>query len=189
MAVIFLCGQRSVKLFKRIIFLLFITSCFFIGTSATAAVYKYIDNEGNAAFSDTWRPGATEIEMKEPQSFSVKKISAGEEKPVESNSAQMELAAPAVTLVSPIDQDYIHGDDEGTVSIQASTDVKFEEGFRLQALLDGKAYGDLSDKENFSIIGVVRGMHMLQLSLLDKDGNSIAKSETVSFYMKRNIVK
>jgi len=92
-------------------------------------------------------------------------------------------AGPAVTIVSPRNEQTIH-DNSGRVPVQVSlSDDALRSGGALRVELDGRIYGPPRRASSFALEGVVRGQHELRIALLDPSGNAIASSEPVTFYM------
>lgn len=93
--------------------------------------------------------------------------------------------AATITIASPNTGQTIH-DNAGNVTVG----VVFQndnaaQNTSLRVLLDGQPYGPLHNSRSFTLTGVERGAHTLQVQLVDTMGNVLATSGTVTFYLWR----
>ncbi len=93
-------------------------------------------------------------------------------------------AAPTVGIVSPQNKETVH-DNRGRIAV--SVELGHEAGmpgkFGLQALVDGRAVGEVQKADSFTLHGIDRGTHTLQVQLLGRDGEVLATSRSVEFHM------
>jgi hypothetical protein len=173
---------------KQIFLLLLIISIPIIGH---AAIYRYLDSQGNYIYSDQPRSNATQIHLQKGQSMSWRPVDAKSlpQKP----SAPLKPIQPKLTIVSPTEDQYIRteeGEAKGALNVTANLTVDFKAGQVIQAYLDGKPYGKPQTTLTFKLYGLFRGTHTLQLRLLDQaSGKKITSSKVVKFYMHRNIAR
>jgi len=90
----------------------------------------------------------------------------------------------AVTIESPASEETIH-DNSGNVPVMVSikNGDALVAGGAIQALIDGQPYGPRQRTSSFTLEGVERGEHSLQVQLVDSAGKVIASSDAVKFYM------
>jgi hypothetical protein len=157
-----------------------------------AAIYKYVDANGNYVYSDKPHPNATRIKIKENQSMSWRPVKIKDTTPTTVQQAGPTTPAdlPAeFKIISPTEQQYIRS-NQGALDVvtQLSSELKADQ--TIQAYLDNKPYGEPQTTLSFTLSGIFRGTHSLYLQLLDKaSGKVLLTSNTVNFFMYRNIVK
>ncbi|MBE0626501.1 MAG: hypothetical protein IH606_17005 [Burkholderiales bacterium] len=95
-------------------------------------------------------------------------------------------AAPSIGISSPQSMETVH-DNSGriSVSVKLGHAQDLRSGFALQALVDGRAVGGLHKYYAFTLDGIDRGTHTLQVQLLGRDGEVLAISGPVEFYLRR----
>ena len=170
----------------RIYFLLIMGLIFPIYGQAT--IYKHVNKQGNMAFSDRPQAGAVEEKLTSSQSFSwpakLKKTLKEQAKILDGK----QHVVSKIKITSPSEDQYVRS-NHGVLSVSVKIQPEIKKEERLQVFLDGKAFGDSQIKEQFNLSGIFRGKHTLQVRLSDNKSYEIAKSNTVSFYMHRNIVR
>ena len=89
--------------------------------------------------------------------------------------------AASVVIVSPRSEETIH-DNAGNVAVTVIVDDGAQDA-PLRVLLDGRPYGPLQHTRSFTLTGVERGEHTLQVQLIDAAGEIVASSDAVKFYL------
>lgn len=168
--------MRSVAL---LLVLLFACSAF---ASEQAEVYKSVGPGGVVEFSDQPSPGARQIEISPPTTYSAPKLPPLTSKqptasaPAAEGYRQVTIAAP------PPDQAVV--DTTGDVQVKVQLDPKLRQGDRLRVLVDGTPVATASDT-TVALHNVFRGTHQLQVQVLDGQGQVVASSESSTFHMIR----
>jgi len=176
-------------MFKQIFLFLVIISIPIIGH---AAIYRYLNSQGNYVYSDKPHPNATEVHIKKGQSMSWRPVSTQPllNKPITPSAKSLQ---PKLTITSPTENQYIHteeGEAKGALDVAANLNVDFEAGQVIQAYLDEKSYGKPQTTLTFKLYKLFRGTHTLQLQLRNQaSGKEIVRSNVVKFYMHRNIAR
>lgn len=93
-------------------------------------------------------------------------------------------AAQSVTIAiaSPGNEETVH-DNAGNVRVSVVVKGLASKSLRVRAVLDGQPYGPDRSRKSFTLSGLERGEHLLQVRLLDASGGVIATSEAVKFYV------
>ena len=91
-------------------------------------------------------------------------------------------AAASVAIVAPAQDETIH-DNSGNVSV--SVEVDDAPGAKLRLLLDGRSAAPEADGTELRLENIDRGAHSLQAELIGPDGNVLAASAPVTFYLWR----
>ncbi|MFN7085705.1 MAG: hypothetical protein ACK4N4_03650 [Burkholderiales bacterium] len=91
--------------------------------------------------------------------------------------------AAGVVIVSPRAEETIH-DNTGNVTVTVTVrNGGAAQDAPLRVLLDGQPYGPLQHARSFTLAGVERGEHTLQVQLTDAAGEVVASSDAVKFYL------
>ncbi len=90
-------------------------------------------------------------------------------------------AAAQIGIVTPGAQETLH-DNAGNVEVRVAAAPEPARGESVEVWLDGRlaARGAQTD---FSLGGVERGEHTLQVRLVDRDGRTLAVSEPLTFHV------
>lgn len=149
-----------------------------------AAVYKWVDEEGNVVYSDKPRAGATELNLPPPSVYTPSTTPPAAK--AARKKGKEDSAGYRVLIVSP-QQDETIRDNTGAVTVQMVLEpsLNVEAGHQLALLLDGvKQTGD-SIASVLQLQDVDRGSHTVQIQVEDADGNTLATSNAVTFHMKQ----
>ncbi len=94
------------------------------------------------------------------------------------------LASPTITITAPQDEQTLH-DNRGqvTVSVKVGGTGNVPEDHAFQPVLDDKVLHPLQKTGTFTLTGINRGAHTLQVRLLGRGGDVLASSQTIRFHM------
>lgn len=146
--------------------------------ATSAKIYVWRNDEGVLVFSDSPKPGAEEVEIKESNTTSSVDTSVLDLTPkVIKDDYQVEINQP--------EQNKTIRDNTGSVYIAGSIKPIFKKGLKIQLFLDGKPYGKPQAHSMFVLRNVDRGEHVIKMKLLNEKGKVIASSKPTTFYMHR----
>ncbi|WP_165905001.1 DUF4124 domain-containing protein [Parashewanella curva] len=151
--------------------------------STMAAVYKWIDKDGNVHYSDKPRPGAVEVK---PNVTTLNEMSWPSNKPKAQNEAipQGETLAAQVTIVSPQDQQTIR-DNNGRFEVTAvAQGVSKKSIWRL--FINGNPYGNEQTSGRFQVDGLDRGEHKLKVVVNPQGSDAAYSSDEITIYLHRH---
>ncbi|WP_239059070.1 MULTISPECIES: DUF4124 domain-containing protein [unclassified Colwellia] len=160
------------------IFYILMTQAFSV-FAGSAKVYVWRNEQGVLVFSDSPKPGAEEVDIKEPNTIkSSVDTSILDIKPkVIDNSYQVEIIQP--------ENNATIRDNTGSAYVSGRIKPIFKRGLQIQLYLDDKPYKKPQTHSMFVLRDIDRGEHQIKMSLLDDKGKVIATSSPVTFYMHR----
>ncbi len=144
-------------------------------TFTEADVYRWVDAQGNVEYSDQPREGAEKIEVREPATISMPKLS---DIPATQSAEPVTVTDLYNTLAITFPQDnsaFHSGNGELTVLMEVNPPLYPNHSLRIS--MDGAIAG--TTKANFlKLTNVDRGTHVLKLDIIDnssvvKDGPSV----------------
>lgn len=157
--------------------LLCVTLIFF--TSVSAEVYRVLDEDGNVIFSDKPSPGAVEVEIDHVQTISPPKVKDFKYKPSVKDKTGDDYTS--LEIVSPENDQIFTGKAvEVSVNILIQPALNTSRGDRLILTMDGIKQAD-STSTSFTFGKLDNGKHTVKVVVVNKDGNPLKSSETVSF--------
>jgi hypothetical protein len=154
------------------------------GLAAAAEVYRSVDEHGNVVYSDQPSPGAELIKAPPISTISLP--------PIENAQEPTAPAAPppkqylSFAIIAPT-QDATVRDNTGAVQVGLLVEpsIDRERGHRLQLFLDGKPLGEPGLATEIGLTDVDRGTHELKAVIIDREGRSVASTQTVTFHLHR----
>jgi hypothetical protein len=146
-------------------------------------IYKYTLSNGNIVYSDKPPPGdqAEEVTIEPLQSFSLP--NAPRLNPSASRAKPEAVAYQEFKVTSPSDDQTIR-DNGGNVGVSLSLTPGLRGGHSIDVMMDGQSIGSGSGT-TVTLTEVDRGTHTLQATIRDADGKEIARSNSVTFHLKR----
>ncbi|QMW14732.1 DUF4124 domain-containing protein [Pseudoalteromonas sp. MT33b] len=168
---------RRVKRTTLLVFLLLSVSFFSYGT--TKKVYSWKDKNGVLVFSDTPRPGATEVKLNTPNL-----TMPATDTSILDNTASATPVNFKIAISSPEDQATVR-ENSGSVYVTTRVIPRFATGFKVQLFVNGAPHGEPSNSSTFALRGVNRGEHTLQAKLFNANNKLVSVSPVSTFYMHR----
>jgi hypothetical protein len=166
-------------------------ACLCMLPSVAAEIYRYVDPENGVEFSDTPRPGAERIVIPDAQRAPATRLLP----PAPAAPAVADVATGTavpyeqVRITDPLDQETVR-DNSGNmlVSVALKPGLQAPFGHKLQLLLDGESVST-GTAINFSLTGIDRGTHTLQVIVLGADDAPLASSPTTTFHLHRAVIQ
>lgn len=150
------------------------------GLVPAETVYKYVDKNGNLVFTDEPTAGA--------EALDVKPVATMPALPTTPPQREVASAGPfaynRIVIVSPENQHHYVNETEPVV-VQGAVSPNLRTDDRVQLLLNGAARGAPISSLTFTLDNLERGEYRAQISILDKDGQSMGTSDAVTFQVKR----
>lgn len=146
--------------------------------AASTKIYVWRNDDGVLVFSDSPKPGAEEVEIKEPNSVSSIDTSVLDLTPkVIKEDYEVEINQPAMNATIR--------DNTGSVYVAGRIKPIFKRGLKIQLYLDDKPYEKPQPHSMFVLRNIDRGEHIIKMKLLNEQGKVIALSKPITFYMHR----
>ncbi|WP_244950671.1 DUF4124 domain-containing protein [Shewanella hanedai] len=153
-----------------------------------AAVYKWIDKDGNAHYSDEPVNNSQVVQFKSNTQNQVTPL------PPQSgtmNSDTQEELAPStkytIGIQSPQEEATIR-DNNGDITIMAAISPNLSSGDVLVILMDDKVMGNAQTTPIFSLKNIPRGEHTFIIKAVAQNGRQLASSSPRKIYLHRAIV-
>lgn len=164
---------------KVFIFIMLAVSLSTLVSATSTKIYVWRNADGVLVYSDSPKPGAEEIEVKDPNSTS----SSIDTSILDINPKVIEEKYH-VEISQPADNATIR-DNTGSVYVSGRIKPIFKQGLKIQLMLDNKPYEKPQSHSMFVLRDIERGEHQLKMDLIDNKGKVIASSKAVTFYMHR----
>lgn len=154
-----------------------------ISLQTFGGIYKSVDEDGNVVYTDNPK-GKKEVEKVDLPTINTQSPTPVVNRPV----AEDELGIPKsyrVSIRQPTDGTQI---PTGQTDIQVSVSLtpRLQKGHKVQAYLNGKAFGPSSTSPSLTLKEVYRGEHSLSAAVVDGAGKVISRSDTITIYVQRH---
>ena len=161
---------------RSILFTLMSTAC---AVAAAATVYKWVDENGVTHYSDQPHENAEKVHLAAPQTYTAPKVAAQPAKPAPPPAAAPNTYQSCV-LLTPADQQNLPNTDAVPTLVQINPAP--HDGDVAVLLYDGAALPNYPPAGGgYTIQGVDRGAHSLQLLVQDAGGHVLCQSASVTF--------
>jgi hypothetical protein len=164
---------------RSLVFLLAI-----VCATASAQVYRRVAPDGHVYFSDRPGPDAVPVQVTPNTAVRLPRASAQEDA-----TGQADSASPAYSnfsIVSPASNEGVRA-NLGDVTVVLNLAPELQPGHTILLRLDGEDGEQLSSGEDLSIqlTNLSRGLHTIEATVLDEDGNALIQAGPVSFNVLR----
>lgn len=157
--------------------LIFLVVCLFISASLTAeTVYKKTNPDGSVIFTDQPSADTEEVKIRKPTTFSPLRLPS-----LRSPNKKAKPINYVVTIIEPINDSTIIGSTSINVTVSVTPDLVQSHQFRYQL---GKQTLD-SHSTAVSLDNVIRGTHVLKVSVINREGEVVSSGSSITFHQKR----
>ena len=161
--------------------------CVIVGLSASAEVYRSVDEDGNVIFSDTQREGAEEVKLRETTVVLAMKLPPRQNRPT-GPAPNKPLPYEIIGIASPANEETVRNVQHVNVSVALAPGLQKRFGHKIQLYVDGAPFGAAGTKTQFILPEVNRGEHELAVTVLDRSGRELKRSDSTIFFMQRHSV-
>jgi hypothetical protein len=173
---------------KRAIFVLF---GLLAASTALAQAYRWVDDEGITHYSDRPVPGAVRIILPKSSSSRVRTFQPPAARSQASQSGQADnVQGPfryeSLEVVSPTAEETLWN-IEGVLSVSVALNPSLQAGHQVRAYFNGNP--QLVSGTSFQIEEVWRGVHNIQVEVINANGKLMIRSQTNRFYVQQNVIR
>lgn len=147
--------------------------------AGSAKIYVWRNEQGVLVFSDSPKPGAEEVEVKEPNT-----VKSNIDTSILDIKPKVIQEEYQVSITQPENNATVR-DNTGSVYVSGRIQPVFKRGLKIQLYLDDQPYEKPQTHSMFVLRNVDRGEHQIKMALLSDKGKVIATSSPVTFYMHR----
>ena len=156
--------------------------------AVVADAYTWTDEEGIVHYSDRPQPGATRIDIAQPntgQSPAPRRgaSTAGDGEP---DTTTDPLRYSSFEVTSPGAEETLWN-IEGVLNVSLSLTPALQPGHQVRVYFDGNP--QIVSSTSFQLDEVYRGVHQLQAEVLDPTGKMLIRTRTNRFYVQQSSVR
>ncbi len=167
--------------FMRTYFLIaMVCLCF----TASAGIYKWVDENGKVHYSDQEQSGSEEVKLPATITYTPT-AAAGETSHKDPTIAH---SYTEMTIVQPKMNETLHS-NTGDVQVSIKLAPRLQSGDTITIYLDGNEILKGKTQMAFTLVNIDRGSHTLRATVFDRNGVSLISSSSVIFHLKRAIAK
>jgi hypothetical protein len=151
--------------------------------------WRWTDDDGVVHYSDVPVDGAEQVDISAYSRTTGARIS----RPAPAANTSSEITpTPAqfryesISIASPGAEETLWN-IEGVLNVSVSVSPGLQDGHRLRAYFDGQER--MVSGTNFTIDEVYRGVHNLQVEVIDATGKLMIRSQPNRFYVQQNLIK
>jgi hypothetical protein len=157
------------------------------GAAGAQEAYRWVDEDGVVHYSDRPREGAEAIQLPAPNVATTRRVpqrsaDAGE------GGQQPEQPAPgysSIEIVSPKSEETLWN-IEGVLNVSVALQPALQAGHQVRAYFDGQMQP--VSGTSFQLQEVWRGVHNIQVEVVDATGRLLIRSQPNRFYVQQNTV-
>lgn len=157
---------------------IFVLICLLLSISVTAeTVYKKTNPDGSVEFSDIDTKDSEEIKIRKPIIIPAPRLPAA--------SSHQKAINYEVTIIEPANDTTLIGSVE--IKVLVSVSPKLFSGHQFRYQLGEQSIDTHSNSARFK--NVVRGTHVVRVSVIDQKGERVSEGASQTFHLKRFIKK
>ena len=166
----------------------FIIACLLAATTAAAQeAYRWVDENGVVHYSDRPREGAEAIQLPTPNVATTRRIprAAAAQDEDEEPAEEPETGYTNIEIVSPGAEETLWN-IEGVLNVSVALQPALQPGHQVRAYFDGEMRP--VSGPSFQLQEVWRGVHNIQVEVVDATGRVMIRSQPSRFYVQQNTV-
>ena len=165
-------------LLNSLLILALVSSC-----SATAALYKGLDSEGNVVYSDTPFEDAENFTPPPISVMDTPKVKADEKAAEDEKPAEFKYMS--FDIISPANKQTIRDDPDVTVLLKLKPGLNTQEKHSIWMLVDGKPVVKKTQSLTVPLGRLDRGAHKLQAQIRNNEGAIIVRTRTTVVFIQK----
>lgn len=165
------------------------TLCVFLALAlGSADVYRWVDADGQAHYSDRPQRGAERITLTVTRPAASSTTSSGQAADATDNQVPEPVVGyESLTITRPA-QEQTLWNIEGQLDVAAAVQPPLQPGHALQFYLDGRMAAATPGASQTRFTEVYRGEHTLQVEVVDASGRSLVSSPTLTFFVRQTSI-
>ncbi len=152
--------------------------------SVLAETYRWVDDDGVVHYTDKPHPGAEEIELPSDKPVA-SRVRYSRPRAAATSLEAEEFKYEHLSVVSPAAEESLWN-IEGVLSVTLDLNPVLQGGHQVRVYFDGNPR--IVQGTSFQIEEVYRGVHNLQVEVVDSAGKLMIRSVTNRFYVKQNSI-
>jgi hypothetical protein len=159
-------------------------------SAALGQAYRWVDDDGITHYSDRPVPGAEMVILPRSGSNRVRTArppaaSSQASQTSQADSVQAPFRYESLEVASPSAEETLWN-IEGVLSVSVNLNPSLQAGHQVRAYLNGNS--QVVAGTSFQIAEVYRGVHNIQVEVIDANGKLMIRSQTNRFYVQQNRV-
>jgi len=158
--------------------------------AVVADAYTWTDEDGIVHYSDRPQPGATRIELADPNSgrspAPQRRATTSSPDNEDTTTAAGPIRYESFEVTSPGAEETLWN-IEGVLNASLSLTPALQPGHQVRVYLDGNQ--QMVSGMSFQLDEVYRGVHNLQAEVLDETGQMMIRTRTNRFYVQQSTVR
>jgi hypothetical protein len=170
----------------RSVFMLF--CLLFAAFAGGQEAYRWVDEDGVVHYSDRPREGAEIIELPAPNVAAVRRVpepAVAARKQDEVPDDEPQTGYTSIEIVSPAAEETLWN-IEGVLNVSVTLQPGLKPGHQVRAYFDGQMQP--VSGTSFQLQEVWRGVHNIQVEVVDATGRVMIRSQPSRFYVQQNTV-
>ena len=165
----------------------------FAGGIALGQAYKWVDEDGIVHYSDRPAPGAEQIQLPtyhRPSGPTTPPTSStfsrrNEQTAAAAKAPEQPIKYESIAVTSPGPEETLWN-IEGVLNVTVALQPALQPGHRIRVYFDGNP--QLVDGTSFQLQEVWRGVHNIQVEVIDQSGKLMIRSQPNRFYVQQNAI-
>ena len=159
-----------------------------------ADAYRWVDENGVVHFSDRPQPGAEKVDLvgsssgresSSNRSRNTSQAQSGAQDGEEGSAPIAPFSYESIEVASPAAEETLWN-IEGVLNVSLSLSPELQPGHQVRVYLDGTP--QLVRTANFQLEEIYRGVHNIQVEIIDETGKLMIRSRPSRFYVQQNVV-
>jgi hypothetical protein len=150
-------------------------------------VYRWVDADGQAHYSDQWRAGAEKISIQESAVYDSPGAGANVTPAKSSKAAAPASRYESVEIASPA-QEEVLWNIEGQLRVSVRVNPSLQPGHGLRLYLDGAAQDIQPGSTEVQLKDVFRGTHTLKADVVNEAGTVLISSQPTTFAVRQTSI-
>ena len=178
-------------MFKRVFTAL---AALLVASAVLAQAYRWVDEDGVVHFSDRPHPGAERIELQGSRPATAaprtraptRNFSTGIEPQAEAEPADAPFSYESLTITVPGAEETLWN-IESVLNVSLDLQPSLRTGHRVRVFFNGEE-NMMSGSTSFQVQEVYRGVHNIQVEVVDESGALMIRSQPNRFYVQQNSI-